>query len=93
MKYVLPALAIFSQEEEKERNLTYPMYEILINPIFNLVNIRGVVQHKWRIVLIRAMAQDFAFGRHSIFNLSPYAKSRTIARPTIRHLFNIQFFD
>ena len=42
MKYVLRvghALAIFSEEEEKEWNLTHPRYEILINHIlFNLVN-------------------------------------------------------
>ena len=37
--------------------------------LFNLVDIRGVVQHKWRMVLIRAMVQDFAFGeRPTLFN-------------------------
>ena len=62
--------------------------------LFNLVNIRGVVQHKWRMILIHAMVRDFAFGERSKFystrlrlviHLSPYAKSRTAARSTIRH--------
>ena len=68
MKYVLRvscAMAIFSQEEEKEQNLTHRRYEILI--LFNLVNIQGVVQHKWRMVLIREMVQDFTFGDGSTF--------------------------
>ena len=58
MKYVLGvgrALAIFSLEREREQNLTHPRY----------VNIRGVVQHKWRMVLIRAMLPDLAFGERS----------------------------
>ena len=49
--------------------------------VFNLVNNRGVVQHKWLMVLIRAMVQDFL-------------KSGTIARSTISHLYkNICYFD
>ena len=34
---------------------------------FNLVHIRGVVQHKWQMALIRAMVQDIAFGERSTF--------------------------
>ena len=69
------------------------------------VNIRGVVQHKWRMVLIRLMVQDFTIGERSTFystrlyfveqniNLSPYGKSHTIARSTIHHLYIMRQSD
>ena len=34
---------------------------------FNFVDIRGVVQHKWLMVLICAMVQYFAFGERLMF--------------------------
>ena len=58
MKYALRfgrALAIFSQEGENEILLIRGTRFLSI--VFNFVDIRGVVQHKWLMVLICAMVQ------------------------------------
>ena len=56
---------IFSQEEEtNEIWLIQGTWFLLI--LFKLVDIQGV-QHKWRMVLIRAMVQDFTFGDRLTF--------------------------
>ena len=106
MKYVLRvdrALAIFSQEEEKEKIwlIQDTRFVSILFILILFLFIQGVVLDKWRMVLILAMVQDFAFGerydilfnsaspswiKHQSFTL--YAKSRTIARSTIRHLYN-----
>ena len=39
----------------------------LVSILFNLVNIRGVVQHQWRMALICAMVQEFTFDERSTF--------------------------
>ena len=54
-------------QEGKKKEFRLIQGKILINPIFNFVNIRGVVQHYKQITLIRAMVQDFAFDERSTF--------------------------
>ena len=59
------ALAIFSQEGENKILLIRGTRFLSI--AFNFVDIRGVVQHKWLMVLICAMVQYFAFGERLMF--------------------------
>ena len=71
MKYALRfdrarALAIFSQEGGKNEILLIRGTRFL-SIAFNVVDIRGVVQHKWLMVLICAMVRDFAFGERLMF--------------------------
>ena len=91
IKYALRfdrALAIFSQEEEKEWNFTHPRYEILIN----------LIKFCWYSrCCTTQMANGFDLCNGTIFRMrwkidvlfKIYAKSRTIARSTISHLYTV----
>ena len=65
--YALVARWLYLARRKKKDEIRLIRSTRFLSIVFHLVNIRGVVQHKWLMVLICAMVQDFAFGERSTF--------------------------
>ena len=58
--YALVARWLYLARRKKKDEILFIQGTIFLSIVFNLVNIRGVVQHKWLMVLIRAICSGFA---------------------------------
>ena len=66
-RWALIARWLYLAKRKKNHEILLIQGTRFLSILFNFVDIRGVVQHKWLMVLVWAMVQYFAFGERLMF--------------------------